>query len=199
MAGSAAHRRKNQIRNSAGESRIEKQLVGRNKGKKPIHLTLRFFACRCPSAGGRAAVEHRQKSRLRNIHIAEPFHSFFAGFLLFQQFLFAGDIAAVAFGEDIFFAVRAPFRGRQFFRRRRPCTATSNIWRGINSRMRPAVSRPLRSASARGTIIARASTFFAVDQHFQFNDVGGAPSLKIIIQRRPSAAGRFHPRKKSGK
>src|SRR5260363_41740 len=46
-------------------------------------------------------LQNRQKSILRNLHAAHLLHPFFTGLLFFQQFLFARDIAAVAFGEHI--------------------------------------------------------------------------------------------------
>ena len=39
---------------------------------------------------------------MRDFDAADLFHPFFAGFLFFQQFALAGNVAAVAFGEYVF-------------------------------------------------------------------------------------------------
>src|SRR6266404_2882669 len=49
-----------------------------------------------------AHLQHRQKCLLGYIHAPDALHALFAFFLFFQQFAFAGDIAAVAFRQDVF-------------------------------------------------------------------------------------------------
>src|SRR4051812_16123722 len=39
---------------------------------------------------------------LRNVDAADALHPLFSFFLLLQQFAFAGDVASVAFGGDVF-------------------------------------------------------------------------------------------------
>ena len=50
----------------------------------------------------RVRLQDRQKRALRNAHRADHLHALLAGFLLFQEFSFAGNITAVAFGRDVF-------------------------------------------------------------------------------------------------
>ena len=57
-------------------------------------------------------AEHRQERLLRDFDFAELLHPFLAFFLLSQQFAFAGDVAAVAFGGHVLSAGRRSFRGR---------------------------------------------------------------------------------------
>src|SRR5580658_6059763 len=45
--------------------------------------------------------QHRQEGLLRNIDLPNAFHAFLAFFLFFQEFALAGDIAAVALGNDV--------------------------------------------------------------------------------------------------
>src|SRR6266581_9328886 len=46
--------------------------------------------------------QHREEGFLRNIHLADALHAALAFFLLFEEFAFARDIAAVAFGQHVF-------------------------------------------------------------------------------------------------
>ena len=46
--------------------------------------------------------EHGHEGFLGNVDGADRFHAFLPFSLFFEQFLFAGDVAAVAFGEDVF-------------------------------------------------------------------------------------------------
>ena len=48
-----------------------------------------------------AHLEHRQKRLLGDVHPPNPLHAFFAFFLFFEQLAFAGDVAAIALGEDV--------------------------------------------------------------------------------------------------
>lgn len=54
------------------------------------------------AAVGLLYLQHCQERFLRQFELAELFHSFLALFLLFEQFPFAGNVAAVALGNDIF-------------------------------------------------------------------------------------------------
>ena len=47
-------------------------------------------------------LQHGHEGLLWNFHVTDHFQAFLAFFLFFEQFLLAGDIAAVAFGKDIF-------------------------------------------------------------------------------------------------
>ncbi len=47
-------------------------------------------------------LQHREKSFLRDLDAADFFHPLFAFFLFFEQLAFARDVAAVAFGDDVF-------------------------------------------------------------------------------------------------
>ena len=47
-------------------------------------------------------LQHRQKRFLRNLYAADFLHPLLAFFLFFEQFAFARDVAAVAFGDDVF-------------------------------------------------------------------------------------------------
>ena len=47
-------------------------------------------------------LQHAEKRFLRNLDLAEGFHSLLAFLLLLEEFAFAGDVAAVAFGRDVF-------------------------------------------------------------------------------------------------
>ena len=49
-----------------------------------------------------ADFENRQKCLLRNFHVANLFHTFLTFFLLVEQFALTGDVAAVAFGGNVF-------------------------------------------------------------------------------------------------
>src|SRR5512145_359926 len=50
----------------------------------------------------RIRLENRQKRALWNAYGTDHLHALLAGFLLFQELSFAGNVAAVAFGRDIF-------------------------------------------------------------------------------------------------
>ena len=50
---------------------------------------------------GCSCFEHLDEGFLWNIHRPEGFHAFFAFFLLLQEFAFARDIPAIAFGGNI--------------------------------------------------------------------------------------------------
>ena len=54
------------------------------------------------SKGSLLRFEHLDKRLLWNIDFSNAFHPFFSFFLFFQQFAFAGNIAAVAFRGHIF-------------------------------------------------------------------------------------------------
>src|SRR5208337_4998103 len=49
-----------------------------------------------------AHAQHRQKRLLRNVYFPNALHALFALFLLLKQLALAGDIAAIALGEDVF-------------------------------------------------------------------------------------------------
>ncbi len=51
---------------------------------------------------GSACFQDLDEGFLGDVDRADGFHPFFAFFLFFQQFPFAGDVAAVAFSGDIF-------------------------------------------------------------------------------------------------
>src|ERR1700683_3926436 len=61
-----------------------------------------------------ADLENGQESLLRDIDAADPFHSFFAFLLFFEELAFAGNVAAVAFGNDVFPYSRYGFAGYDF-------------------------------------------------------------------------------------
>jgi tRNA(Leu) C34 or U34 (ribose-2'-O)-methylase TrmL len=46
-------------------------------------------------------IQDGQKRRLRYHHLPDHFHAFFAALLLFEQFSFTGDVAAVALGGHV--------------------------------------------------------------------------------------------------
>ena len=48
-----------------------------------------------------ADFQNRQKGLLRDVYLADALHPLFALFLLFEQLAFAGDVSAVAFGNDV--------------------------------------------------------------------------------------------------
>ena len=50
----------------------------------------------------RRHLEHSEEGFLRAVHLADAFHTAFAFFLLFEEFAFARDVAAVALGENVF-------------------------------------------------------------------------------------------------
>src|SRR5438067_5246461 len=56
---------------------------------------------RSTNLGVFADFENRQEGLLRNVYLANAFHSFLAFLLLFQQLTFAADVATVALGEHI--------------------------------------------------------------------------------------------------
>src|SRR5271163_1020099 len=45
--------------------------------------------------------QNRQESLLGDVHAADALHAFFAFFLFFEEFAFAGDVTAVAFGDHV--------------------------------------------------------------------------------------------------
>src|SRR5277367_906219 len=45
--------------------------------------------------------QNRQESLLGDVHAADALHAFFAFFLFFEEFAFAGDVTAVAFGDNV--------------------------------------------------------------------------------------------------
>src|SRR5688572_14364696 len=47
-------------------------------------------------------LQHRHERLLRDVDLADRFHPLFAFFLLLPQLPLAGDVAAVAFGGDVF-------------------------------------------------------------------------------------------------
>ena len=47
-------------------------------------------------------LEHGDEGFLGDADFAELFHALFALFLFFEEFALAGDVAAVAFGGDVF-------------------------------------------------------------------------------------------------
>ena len=76
--------------------------------------------------------------------------------------------------------------------------ATSNIWRGISSRIFATTSRPRYCALARCTMIDSASTLLAVDQDVDLDHVGGAVLLELVVHATRSRATRdFSLSKKS--
>src|SRR5450755_4914737 len=46
-------------------------------------------------------LQHREKSLLRNLDLADLFHALLAGLLLLEQLALARDVAAVAFGQHV--------------------------------------------------------------------------------------------------
>jgi Ca2+/Na+ antiporter len=48
------------------------------------------------------SLQHRQKRFLRDFYATDLLHSFFALFLLFEEFAFSGNVAAVAFCGYVF-------------------------------------------------------------------------------------------------
>ena len=59
-------------------------------------------------------LQHCHKRFLRDVQTADGFHAFFAFFLFFQQFAFAGNIAAVALGDYVFAVGRNRFARDDF-------------------------------------------------------------------------------------
>src|SRR6266566_2918143 len=51
---------------------------------------------------GGGNLEDGEKRFLRNVHLADTLHALLAFFLFFEQLAFAGDVAAVALGENVF-------------------------------------------------------------------------------------------------
>ena len=52
--------------------------------------------------GGRGNFEDGEEGFLGNVHLADALHAALAFFLFFEKFAFAGNVAAVAFGENVF-------------------------------------------------------------------------------------------------
>src|SRR5258707_15131500 len=46
--------------------------------------------------------EDGEKGFLRDVALADAFHALFAFFLFFEELAFAGDVAAVALGQNVF-------------------------------------------------------------------------------------------------
>src|SRR5262245_10670150 len=57
------------------------------------------------------SAEHGQKCFLRDFNFAKLLEALLAFFLLVPQFAFAADVAAVAFGGDVFLVGRNRFAG----------------------------------------------------------------------------------------
>src|SRR5579872_761801 len=51
---------------------------------------------------GRSNLQNGEEGFLGNIDLADALHALFALFLFFEEFAFAGDVSAVAFGENVF-------------------------------------------------------------------------------------------------
>src|SRR3954465_13003835 len=48
-----------------------------------------------------ADLQNRQKRLLWYLYVADRFHALFAGFLLFEKFFLARDVAAITFGQHV--------------------------------------------------------------------------------------------------
>src|SRR5581483_9793273 len=86
-----------------------------------------------------------------------PLHALLAFLLLLEELALAADVAAVALGKHVL-AQRRNGLARDDLIADRPCSATSNICRGISFRSREMSSLPRSCANSLWTIMQSAST-----------------------------------------
>jgi hypothetical protein len=94
---------------------------------------------------------------LRDLDLAELPHPLLPLFLLFEQFAFAGHVAAIAFGQHVL-AQGLDVSRAMILPPIAAWIATAKSWRGIKSFNLSHSARPRRSAWLRWTMIDNAST-----------------------------------------
>src|SRR5438874_440834 len=67
----------------------------------PALPPLRRAAAASPSFRLRAHLEDREECFLWDLHLSDAFHPLLSFLLLFEEFPLSGDVAAVAFREDV--------------------------------------------------------------------------------------------------
>src|SRR5216683_830475 len=136
--------------------------------------------------GGGSYLQNREKGFLRDVHLADTLHAALAFFLFFEEFAFAGNVAAVALGENVFADGRDRFA-------RNDAAADSGLDRHFKHLPRnefsqarhqiaPALSRKVAMDDQRERIHR-----FAGDQHIQLDEVGFPVVGKMVVKRSVAA------------
>src|SRR5260370_1966753 len=141
-------------------------------------------------SGGRD-LQNGEEGFLRNVDLADALHAALAFFLLFEEFAFAGNVSAVALGENIFADGRNGFARNHAAANRGLDRHFKHLARNQFSQARDQVAPAFRRKLAMDDQRQRVDRF-ARDQHIQFDWVGFATVREVIIERAVAALSRFH-------
>src|SRR5712671_6912735 len=131
--------------------------------------------------GRRGYFEDGEEGFLRDIHLADALHAALAFFLFFEEFALAGNVSAVAFGENVFADGRNGFARDDAAANRGLDRHLKHLPRNELSQARHQVAPALRRKFAMDDQRQRID-WFAGDQHIQFDEVGFDISGEMIIE-----------------
>src|SRR5260370_3635495 len=140
-------------------------------------------------SGGRD-LQNGEEGFLRNVDLADALHAALAFFLLFEEFAFAGNVSAVALGENIFADGRNGFARNHAAANRGLDRHFKHLARNQFSQARdqvaPALRRKLAMDDQRQPV-----DWCARDQHIPVDEAGFAIVRDAIIQRSVAAGSGF--------
>src|SRR6266403_4686053 len=135
---------------------------------------------------GRCNFENGKERFLGNIHLADALHAALAFFLFFEEFAFAGNVAAVALGEHVFADGRDSFACNDAAANRGLDRHFKHLpWNELAQaryQIAPALRRKVAMDDQRQRIHG-----FAGDQHIQLDEVGFPVVGKMIVERSVAA------------
>src|ERR1700687_655579 len=140
-------------------------------------------------AGG-SHFEDGQEGFLRDVDLADALHALFAFFLLFEEFALAGNVAAVALGQNVLADGRNRLAGDHSAADGRLDRHLEHLPRNELSQARHQFASAFKRHFAVNDQRQRIDRF-ARDQHIQFDEVGFAVARKVIVQRSVAARNAF--------
>src|SRR6266850_1020714 len=131
-------------------------------------------------------LQHGEERFLRNVNLADALHAALAFFLFLEEFAFAGNVTAVAFGENVFADGRDGFARNDAAADRGLDRNLEHLPRNKFPQARHQIAPALRRKVAMDDQRQRIHRF-AGDQHIQLDQVGFPVVGKMVVERSVAA------------
>ena len=127
---------------------------------------------------------------MRDVDFADLLHPLFPFFLLFPEFAFAGDIAAIAFGGDVFGDRADRFAGNDFSADRCLDRNFEQLHRDHFDKLF-ANGAPFAFSFGAMDETRKSIDGLFIDADFQFDDIAVFIAVKFVVKRAIAACDRF--------